>query len=119
MQTYNYEKLEVYQLASKFAVKMYRFTDDFPKSEIFGLTSQIRRAAVSVVLNIVEGNSRSSKKDFALFIERSAGSAVEIRAALTIAAELGYLKKGALVEVHPLLDEIYFKLQAFKKYLRS
>jgi len=70
MKKYNYENLEVYKLAVRLVVEIYNLTKKFPKEEIFGLISQLRRAAVSVLLNIVEGSSRNSKKDFASFIDR-------------------------------------------------
>ena len=115
----NYEKLEVYKLAVKLVVQAYALTKDFPKEEIFGLISQIRRAAVSIVLNIVEGSARSSKKDFAVFIDRSIGSAVETRSGLQISVELRFTTEKQITDALELIDELFFKLQKLKKYLRS
>ncbi len=67
MKIYNYEKLEIYKIAYELVMEIYKITKEFPKSEIFGLTSQIRRAVVSMVLNIVEGSSRLSKKRICYF----------------------------------------------------
>lgn len=117
MKKYNYEKLEIYQEAHVFVVKTYKLTAKFPKSEQFGLISQLRRAATSIVLNIVEGSSRSSKKEFKVYIERSIGSALEVRAALEICKDLGYLTQSALDLLNKDLDSKFFKLQKFKQYL--
>jgi len=119
MKKYNYENLEVYKLAVRLVVEIYNLTKKFPKEEIFGLISQLRRAAVSVLLNILEGSSRNSKKDFASFIDRSIGSTVETRAGLQVAVELKFVTEKEIVGALELIDELYFKLQKLKKYLRS
>lgn len=119
MKKYNYEKLEVYKLALRLIVRVYGLTNKFPKEEIFGLISQLKRAAVSILLNIVEGSSRNSKKDFAVFIDRSIGSTVETRAGLQVAVELRFIIEKEIVDTLELIDELYFKLQKLKKYLRS
>lgn len=92
MKKYNYENLEVYKLSTHLIVEVYNLTKKFPPEEIFGITSQIRRAAVSVMLNLVEGSTRNSKKDFANFIDRSIGSSVETRSGLQISVALGFIK---------------------------
>ncbi len=83
----NFEKLSVWQKAVAFANECYRQTKTFPKEEIFGLTSQIRRSSVSISSNLAEGSSRSSKQDFSRFIEIATGSAFETFSLLTIAKE--------------------------------
>ncbi len=115
---YNYENLEVYNLAIELVVIIYKITAKFPKEEIFGLTSQIKRASTSIALNIAEGSSRLSKKDFAIFIERSIGSTIEVRSALEISEKLGFIEKPD-ADLLNKIDEIFFKLQKLKKYLRS
>ena len=119
MKKYNYENLEIYALANNIAIAVYELTRSFPKDEIFGIISQLRRASVSIVLNIVEGYTRSSKKDFAMFIERSIGSTAEVRAALQLSISLGFIEQSDANDIFILIDEEYFKLQKFKKYLRS
>ena len=75
---FNFEKLDVWQKAIDFADLVYSFTPNFPADERFGLTNQMRRAAVSLSSNIVEGRSRISKTDFARFFELATGSAPEV-----------------------------------------
>jgi four helix bundle protein len=74
---FNFEKLDIWQKAIDFADLIYNETRPFPAEERFGLTNQLRRAAISVSSNIAEGSSRSSKTDFARFIEIAAGSVFE------------------------------------------
>ncbi len=114
---YNFENLEVYNLGKKLIIEIYRLSSNFPKEEMYGLTSQIRRACVSVVLNIAEGTSRKSKKEFSIFIDRSIGSLIETKACLNITQDLEYINEDKLKELLPKIDELYFKLLKFKKYL--
>jgi four helix bundle protein len=76
--TFNFEKLDVWQEAIRFANIIYDVTRTFPEQERFGLTNQTRRAAVSVSFNLAEGSSRSSRPDFALFVEIATGSLFEV-----------------------------------------
>ena len=114
---YNFENLEIYQLSSDFAVKIYEISRRFPKEEVFGLTSQLRRATVSVVLNIAEGSGRGSKKDFARFINQAIGSLLEVKAILILSVKLEYLPEGVARDNFPHIDKLFFKLTAFKKCL--
>jgi four helix bundle protein len=82
-----------------FVVKVYRSTETFPKEERFGLTSQIRRAAVSVPANVAEGAARQSDKEFIHFLSYAQGSASELETELTIAYRLGYLTQGSYDEL--------------------
>jgi len=75
---FNFEKLETWHEAIAFADLVYKFTRNFPSEERFGLTNQMRRAAVSVSSNIAEGSSRSSHSDYARFVEIAAGSLFEV-----------------------------------------
>jgi four helix bundle protein len=87
----DYRKLRVFTLADKIIVEIYRATGDFPADERYGLQSQIRRAAVSVATNIVEGCARESAREYAYFLNISLGSATETAYLLGLAARLGYL----------------------------
>ena len=75
---FNFEKLEVWQKAIEFADAVYRITKSFPSDERFGLTNQMRRAAVSIASNLAEGTSRSSNVDYARFVEIATGSVFEV-----------------------------------------
>ena len=116
-QRYNFENLEIYQLSCDFVMTVYQVTSRFPKQEQYGLTSQVRRAVISIVLNIVEGSGRASKKDFSRFISQAIGSILEVKAGLILAGKIGYLTKNEFSKLAPSIDEIYFKLLAFKKSL--
>lgn len=83
------------------------------------MTNQIRRAGTSIVLNIVEGTSRTSKKDFSLFVERSIGSLIETRAILDLSEELGYISQVDREKLEGVLSELFFKLNKLRKVLRS
>jgi four helix bundle protein len=90
---FNHEKLEVWREAISFASCIYSVTKNFPTDERFGLTNQMRRAAVSVSSNIAEGSSRSSRQDFARFVEIAAGSMFEVISQSEIAKNEGYLRE--------------------------
>jgi four helix bundle protein len=83
--------LLVWQKSMQFVTDVYHETADFPKAEVYGLTNQLRRAAVSVPSNIAEGHGRSSKKEFHRFVSQARGSLLEVETQLEIARNLGYL----------------------------
>lgn len=116
---FNYEDLDVAKLSRRLIKDVYKLTDNFPDKENFGLTSQIRRAAVSVLLNVAEGDNRKSKKDYCHFIVISTGSLVELDCALKISVDLGYLQNENYVQLEPVIKELYFKLVGLAKYLRK
>jgi four helix bundle protein len=88
--------------------KIYVVTRDFPKDEQYGLTSQLRRAAVSVPSNIAEGAARTSKREFAQFLSVARGSLAEVETQILIAKDLGYLteEEGILASISDLLRSI-------------
>ena len=90
---HSYRELFVWQRAKAFAVKLYRVTASFPKSETYGLTSQLRRAAVSVASNIAEGQGRLTAGEFRHFLGQARGSALEVATQIAIAEDLGYLNQ--------------------------
>lgn len=114
---YHFETLDIYHLANDFVLEIYKLAKRFPKEELFGLISQIRRAAISIVLNIAEGSGKNTKKDFAKFISQSIGSLLEVKACLILAGKLGYISKNDFTKILPKLDELFFKLQAYRKFL--
>lgn len=88
-----YERLIVWQSADELAWAVYQITFNFPKEKLYGLTSQLRRAILSVVLNIVEGHARNSRKEFRHFLNISLGSLVESDYLLKFALRCKYLSK--------------------------
>ncbi|MBI4165229.1 MAG: four helix bundle protein [Acidobacteria bacterium] len=102
----NYKELEVWQKAKGFAVEMYRVTESFPRTEQFGLTSQIRRAATSIAANIAEGWGRGTTGEYIHFLMIARGSSMEVETHLIIAAELGYLNEKPLDEFQERIQRI-------------
>jgi len=90
----SYRDLIAWQKAMSLVTEIYKITHGFPKEEVYGLTSQLRRAAVSVPSNIAEGQSRLSKHEFKNFLSHARGSLVEVETQLLIAQNLGYIKKA-------------------------
>lgn len=88
----DFKELTVWQEAKKLSIEIYKITEIFPKYELFGLTSQIRRASISIVSNIAEGVGRNTKKETAQFCYISRGSLFEVETQLLIALELNYLE---------------------------
>ena len=114
-----YKNLEVWRLAHSFALDVYRTTKSFPRGEEFGLTAQIRRAAVSVPTNIVEGYSRSGDKELARFIDIALGSLAEARYLLSFSHDLGYLSEAELSNIERQAGELGSKLWRFYEKVRN
>ena len=91
---FNFEKLDAWKRAIALADVVYSATKSFPTDERFGLTNQLRRAAVSISSNLAEGCSRSSQQDFARFVEIATGSAFEVASQAMIARNQGYLNES-------------------------
>jgi four helix bundle protein len=102
----SYKDLEVWQLAIELVKEVYRVTSDFPSSENYGLTQQIRRSAISIPSNIAEGQSRNSSKEFKQFLSISLGSAAELETQLIIAKEIDYLTMEQLNSLLKTLERI-------------
>lgn len=88
----SFEDLEVWQEAQSLALEIYKITRKFPRNELYGLTSQLRRAASSVAANIAEGHSRDTTKEFIKFLFNARGSIAETECHLMLARDLGYMK---------------------------
>lgn len=91
----DYEQLVVWRKAHELTTEVYRLTKEFPKKEDYVLTSQLRRAAISVSANIVEGNERNSKKDKKHFVDIARGSLAETDYMILLAKDLGYIDDAA------------------------
>jgi len=106
----NFQDLIVWQKAHQFVLSVYRFSHIFPKSEIYGLTSQIRRAAISIPANIAEGFKKKTKPDKARFMNIAQGSLEECRYYLILIEDIGY---GDSLELMPQLEEVSKLLEAY------
>ena len=110
----DFKKLEVWQLSHRLTLSVYRLTKTFPVEERYGLTDQMRRAAVSIELNLAEGCGRGGDADFARFVQMAFGSASELECQLLLARDLSLLPNVAHTEleqsVQPLRDllDLYF-----------
>jgi four helix bundle protein len=113
-----HEKLEAWSKAIDFVVTVYKATETFPKEEKFGLTSQIRRAAVSVPANIAEGAARQSDKEFAHFLSNAQGSASELETELLIAYRLGYLNETDFTALSMSLDRVGRLMTGLSQHLK-
>lgn len=102
---FKFEKLEVWHKAIDFADLVYLKTRSFPQDERFGLTNQMRRAAVSVSSNIAEGSSRISEVDFARFVEIATGSLFEVVSESTIARRQRFLDDPDFAKIYSLAEE--------------
>ena len=96
----DYRKLDVWRVADDVAVRVYTVTGGFPIAERFGLTSQMRRAAVSVPSNIAEGCGRNGRGDLRRFIQVALGSANELDYQLSLSTRLGYVESPVALELH-------------------
>ncbi len=106
----NHKKLDVWKLSLELTTKIYELTKLFPASEMYGLTSQLRRAAVSITSNIAEGAARSSKKERNRFYEMSRSSLVEVDTQLLIALKLNYVSEEDIHRLDELVNHLFAKL---------
>lgn len=115
----DFRQFDVWQKARDLVVDVYRETARFPAGEQYGLTSQLRRAAVSISANIAEGAGRGSDQDFARFLEMARGSVAETRSHLFLAQDLGYLKPDATERLAEKAVEISRMLNGLTETLRN
>ena len=108
----NYKDLTVWQKSYELCLKIYRITAEFPNEERYGLTSQIRRAAVSIPSNIAEGYGRKTTVDYIRMLYISYGSVCELETQILLAGDLGYIEKGELGIARKDVAEIERMLKA-------
>jgi four helix bundle protein len=108
-----WKSLEVWKRADELALLLYRATRSFPPEELYGLTSQLRRAVLSVPTNIVEGCERGSDKEFARFLEIAFSSLAETKYLIHCSGKLGYLSGGLQVELEGKAEDLSRRLWAF------
>ena len=111
---YSFEKLNVWQNSIDFVKMIYQITDNFPKTEVYGITSQLRRAVVSIPSNIAEGSTKKTLKDQARFTEIAFGSLIETLTQMIIACKLNYISNDDLSVVRLEIENISRQLNALK-----
>ncbi len=114
---FNFENLNIYQESLNYSSLVYKITRSWPKDELFGLTNQIRRAAVSITLNIAEGSSRT-KKDFRHFLDQARGSCYETVAVVTTAKKLSYITETEFLSIYETANRLSRMINALKNSLK-
>lgn len=115
--SFRFEKLTVWQDTRKFATNIYKVTATFPKDERFGLIDQLRRAAVSIALNISEGSDRKSDAEFKRFLRMAIGSCEEVVTALYISLDQTYLNQSQFDSLYEEANIVVAKINALIKSL--
>ena len=115
----DYTKIKAWQLADELALLVYKATRDFPKSEIWGLTSQMRRAAVSVPANIVEGSARRKRNEYLQFLYIAMSSLAELNYYVRFTNEIGYLGTNKYEELWAKSQEVLRTLQGLISYIEK
>jgi four helix bundle protein len=113
-----HKDLDVWKDGINFVTKVYKTTSSFPKEEIYGITSQIRRAAISIPSNIAEGAARKSSNEFRQFLYIALSSAAELNTQLLISNNLGFLEPESTNSLNSELDSISRRLQGLIKSLK-
>jgi four helix bundle protein len=115
----DFKKLQVWQKSHRLVLEVYGASGAFPESERFGLTSQMRRAAVSIAANLAEGYGRHTDREFLRFVHISSGSATELEYHLLLASDLGYLAEDTQQNLTERVVEVQRMLAGLIRRLRS
>ena len=116
--SFRFEKLKVWQLSRQFVKVVYAISKDFPKDEIFGLISQIRRAALSIMLNITEGSDRKSDKEFIRFLRIALTSLEEVVGCTYVALDQQYMSKERFDFIYEVANKVAQKINALINSLK-
>ena len=115
----NYKNYEVYQMSMELVGEIYQVTKHFPDDEKYGLTAQLRRAAVSIPSNIAEGASRNREKDFARYIEIALGSSFEVDTQISLALQFNYINTSNFNPLFEKLQSVQRQLNGLRIKLRK
>ena len=113
----NYKELKIWQKSIELSVRVYHITQTFPRTEVFGLTSQMRRSASSIATNIAEGAGRNSKKEFSNFLGIANGSTCELETQIIIASRVNLISNPDMKSLQSLITEIQKMNWALKRTL--
>jgi len=117
MKEQRFRKLEVWRKSMDYVENIYKFTSNFPTPELYGLTSQLRRAVTSIVLNIAEGCGSGSDNEFNRFLNMSLRSSYEVMCGIEIARRLGYIADAEADDLNAKCEEISAMISGLKKKL--
>lgn len=115
----DFKKYDIWQLSHSFTLEIYKITSNFPKEEIYGLTSQIRRASASIPTNISEGCGRNSDKEFNQFLNIALGSANETEYLLILSKDLTYIHSELFESLEKEINQIKSKIYKLKQILNQ
>lgn len=115
---FRFENLDVWKDARKLVKEIYLITNKFPSEEKFGLTNQIRRAAVSIILNIAEGSDRKSDLEFKRFLRMSITSAEEVVTGLYLSLDLDYLEKEEFDKIYKSINNLVARINSLVSSLK-
>ncbi|MBM3331335.1 four helix bundle protein [candidate division WOR-3 bacterium] len=110
---------DVFRLADRLALMVYRITVSFPSEEKYGLVSQMRRAALSIPINLAEGAARSGARDFAHFVDMALGSCEEVRCEAHVASELGYMRTADCRQLDSSYEDVSKMLNKLRCKIRN
>ncbi|MCE7055356.1 four helix bundle protein [Algoriphagus sp. AGSA1] len=116
---HNFKNLKIWQKSVDLAVRVYKITSDFPSSEKFGMTSQMRRAGVSIPSNIAEGTAKSSSKSFSNSLEISLGESYELETQMVIAERVSLISSELAKEIGSDISEVQRMIIGFKSTLTT
>ncbi len=119
MSKFRFEDLEIWQESIKYGIDIYRTTKKFPNEELFGLSSQLKRASLSISSNIAEGSGADSVKDFCKFLDIAIKSTLETVSQLIFAQEIGYLDSPEVSKLHDDAEILVKRIRGFKTYLKK
>ena len=111
----SYKELIVWQRSMELAKEIFKLTALFPKSELYGIVTQMRRAVISICSNIAEGYGRNSPGEFKQFLGIANGSALELETQLILSKELGYIKQNEFIKLETILTEVLKMLYSMMK----
>lgn len=115
----DFKKYDIWQLSHLFTLEVYRITNLFPKEEMYGITSQLRRASSSIPTNISEGCGRNSDAEFNHFLNIALGSALETEYLLILSKDLRYIEENTFIDLDIKINSIKSKIYSLKNKLTS